>query len=156
VVTYLFIIVHLIVVAAFSMALDRRGFSKKFSMFLGFVLAGILFGAITYFIDSYQARVIINPVGARIADWLHDNWDPAYKRPEQFTREPVIPWLLSYPQTYLFTTTWVYAIIGAFSWIAGVINAVDPTRRYQRSSVEDDVAYQEPEPKSNPDLPPKE
>lgn|GEM_PF-4676173 len=148
-VTYLFIIVHLIVVVTFSVPLDKRGFSKKSSIFFGFVLVGILFGAITCFIDSQQTGVIINPIGARVANWLHDNWDPAYKNPEQFSREPIIPWLLSYPQTYLFTTTWVYAIIGAFSWIAGVINRVDPTRHYLKSSIDTEESHFESEPPSN-------
>jgi len=151
VVTYLFIIVHLIIVVTFSVLLDRIGFSKKLSILSGFVVAGILFGTITYFIDSYQTRVIINPVGARIADWLHDNWDPAYKSPEDFSRDPVIPWLLSYPQTYLFTTIWVYMVMGGFSWIAGAINKIDPTRRYLSPSTYEEKSRPTSESPSDPE-----
>ena len=150
---YLFLIVHLVLVVVFSVLLDRTRLSKNMAMYFSFVLVGILFGIITFLMSSQDMRHVLNPIGTGISDWFYNNWDPAMHDPT-LGREPVIPWIMRYPQTYIFASVLAYGLLGTLVWISAAMNRIDPMRRLMHASPaiydmdDDDEDEDEAEPQS--------
>jgi len=152
---YLFLIVHLVMVVVFSMQLDKTRLSKNMAMYFGFVLVGVVFGIVTSLMSSQDVRHLLNPIGTGIADWFYNNWDPAMHNPT-LDREPIIPWIMRYPQTYFFASVLAYGLIGTLIWISGAMNRIDPMRRlmhaspaiYDMDDEDEDEDEAEPQPQS--------
>ena len=153
---FFFLLVHLVFVVVFSMFFDKRTkLSKNMAMYFGFVLVGIVFGVVTSLMSSQDVRQLLNPVGTGIADWFYNNWDPALHDPS-LGREPSIPWIMRYPQAYIFATVLAYALIGTLVWISGAINRIDPMRRLMHAvpdhdEFDDDDDESEPQSEASPE-----
>ncbi|MCK5429416.1 MAG: hypothetical protein KAI94_08090 [Anaerolineales bacterium] len=149
---YFFLLVHLVMVVVFSMLLDKKtSLSKNLAMYFGFVLVGVVFGVVTSLMSSQDVRQFLNPIGTGIADWFYNNWDPALHDPTS-QRDPIIPWIMRYPQNYIFASVLAYALLGTLIWVSSAINRLDPTRRLMHAVPDfddlDDEDESEPQPQS--------
>ena len=109
------LIIHFIVLVLIDKQMRRLRIPRRLQILLSFVLLGTVVGAIAMAInDSFICRSI-NPLGSVLAEAIHDNWWNAEYRPSDW--ENMLPWIIRYPQVYLFTTMLLYAIISLFFMI---------------------------------------
>jgi len=106
------LIVQFVLLILLGKQVRRLRIPRRLQILLSFVLLGTIFGAIALAInDSYICRAI-NPLGSVLAEAIHDNWWNAEYRPSDW--ENTLPWIIRYPQVYLFATMILYAIISLF------------------------------------------
>lgn len=101
-----------IVTLALVFFIRKIGIGKRYIIFAGFAIFGLLAGTFSGLVEHREGLIISNIIGVYLGDEVYSYAINHLGDPHSFQAHYTIPWVFRIPQIYLFTSLISYSVIG--------------------------------------------